>query len=479
MDIFLYLTLIVLFVFFYLSESFTKFSQVFSVNITSNIIMIFVLIIFILLNLFIQLSNNNVITIYIINSFYYVIGLDKLSFIFVILTVFLIILCSIYNIKNIITKSFTWFFIIISMFLGLIITFIAQDLILFLVGFEFVLIPLFWIVIEFGSRTNRVFASYFLVIVTLFGSSFFLIALFLLYIENFSISFQSLAFYSNYISEVRQSLIWFFLLVGLIVKIPLIPLHLWLPEAHAEAPTIGSVLLAGVVLKLGTYGMIRCLIFLFSNSEIFFSSILVTFGLINIMFSAIVSLIQLDIKKAIAYGSIAHIGLVVAGLGESFYLSESGSILIIIFHGVVSPLLFFIVGSLYDRISTRNYYYFGSLSIYSPLLAIQWFFAVLGNVAFPGTASFVGELQVLISLVIINPFIALLIIFATFVNLIWNFLLIIRIIFISSKSWSILFFQDISLKEFSIFSILNFWSLLPGIFVADFLSFIEYSFYYI
>lgn len=426
-----------------------------------------------------QLSINGVVTIYFLNSFYYVIGVDKLSIIFITLSVFLFILCLIYNIKNMINKTNTWLFIIIAMFIGLIITFAAQDLILFLVGFEFVLIPLFWIVIEFGSRTNRVFASYFLVIITLFGSCFFLIALFLLFLENSTITFQALNLYTNLISENRQSLVWLILLLGLMVKVPLIPLHLWLPEAHAEAPTIGSVLLAGVVLKLGTYGIVRCLLFLFSNAEIFFSSIIITFGLLNILFAAMVSLIQLDVKKAIAYGSIAHIGLVVAGLGETFYISESGAILIIIFHGIVSPLLFFIVGSIYDRIATRNYYYFGSLALLSPVMAIHWFLAVLGNVAFPGTASFAGELQVLLSLVIINPFIGLLIIFCTFVNLMWNFILIIRIIYISAKSWSILFFQDISLKEFSIFSILNIWNILPGIFIADLLFFMEYSFYYI
>lgn len=471
--------LIFLFVYFHFMLNSFKFNYFPSVNIFSNMISILVLLLLFLISLLYQLSNNNLITFYIFNSSYYVLGIDKLSVIFVMLTILLFILCYVYNIKNILVKINTWLFITFSMFLGLVITFIAQDLILFLVGFEFVLIPLFWIVIEFGSRTNRVFASYFLVIITLFGSCFFLIALFLLFIENSTISFQFLTIYSNFLSESRQSLIWLFLLLGLIVKVPLIPLHLWLPEAHAEAPTIGSVLLAGVVLKLGTYGIIRCLIFIFSNAEIFFSSLLITFGILNMLYAAMVSIIQLDIKKAIAYGSIAHIGLVVASLGETFNISESGSILIIIFHGIVSPLLFFIVGSLYDRIATRNYYYFGSLSIFSPLLALQWFFAVLGNVAFPGTSSFAGELQVLISLVILNPFIGLLIIFCTFVNLIWNFLLMIRIIFISVKNWSILFFQDISLKEFVIFSILNFFNILPGIFVFDLLLYLEYSFYYI
>jgi len=117
--------------------------------------------------------------------------------------------------------------------------------------------------------------------------------------------------------------------------------------------------------------MVRCLLFIFSNAEVYYTSIMITFGLLNILFAAIVSLIQLDVKKAIAYGSIAHMGLVVAGLGETFYISESGAVLIIVFHGIVSPLLFFIVGSIYDRIATRNHYYFGSLSLYSPLLALQ------------------------------------------------------------------------------------------------------------
>jgi NADH-quinone oxidoreductase subunit M len=129
--------------------------------------------------------------------------------------------------------------------------------------------------------------------------------------------------------------------------------------------------LAGIVLKLGTYGIIRCLVFIFANVEVFLSSILIVFGLLNIIFAAIISLRQLDIKKAVAYGSVAHMGTVVAGLSEIFYISEFGSVLIIVFHGVVSPLLFFLVGSLYDRFGTRNYYYYGSLALYSPILAIQ------------------------------------------------------------------------------------------------------------
>lgn len=423
--------------------------------------------------------NDSIFMIYFLNSFYYSIGIDKFSFLFLILLTFLFSICFIYNIKNTVVKSKIWFFSLNFIFIALLLTFISQDLLTFFIGFEFVLIPLFWIVIEFGSRSNKIFAAFFIVILTLFGSCFFLIGFFSIFLETSSLNFNFLSFSLSYLSESRQSFIWIFLFLGLIVKVPLIPLHLWLPEAHGEAPTVGSVLLAGVVLKLGTYGLIRCLVFLFSNVEVFIGSILFAYGLINIVFAAMISLRQLDIKKAIAYGSIAHIGTVIIGLSEIFNFSEFGSVIIIIFHGLVSPLLFFLVGSLYDRFGTRNIYYFGSLALISPLFSINWFLAVLGNVAFPGTGSFIGEMTIFISLLFMNPFCGVLLVFATFANLAWNFLLITRVVFLHYQINYLTFFYDISLKEFVIFFLLNLLSIFSGLFAFELSSFLEYSFYYI
>nr|NP_050061.1 NADH dehydrogenase subunit 4 [Pedinomonas minor]AAD19670.1 NADH dehydrogenase subunit 4 [Pedinomonas minor] len=462
-----------LYIFYQTNKQFTLFNWYNSLSI------IFLLnLIYLLFSTYLN-YNDSIFIVYFFNSFYYSIGIDKFSFLFLILLSFLFSICFIYNIKNIIIKSKIWLFSLISIFIALLFTFISQDLLTFFIGFEFVLIPLFWIVIEFGSRSNKIFAAFFIVILTLFGSCFFLIGFFSIFLEISSLNFNFLSFSLSYLSESRQSFIWIFLFLGLMVKVPLIPLHLWLPEAHGEAPTVGSVLLAGVVLKLGTYGLIRCLVFLFSNVEVFIGSILFAYGFLNMVFAALISIRQLDIKKAIAYGSIAHIGTVVIGLSEVFNFSEFGSVIIIIFHGLVSPLLFFLVGSLYDRFGTRNIYYFGSLALISPLFSVNWFLAVLGNVAFPGTGSFVGEITIFISLLFMNPFCGILLVFATFANLAWNFLLITRVVFLHYQINYLTFFYDISLKEFVIFLLLNILSIFSGLFAFELSSFLEYGFYYI
>jgi NADH:ubiquinone oxidoreductase subunit 4 (subunit M) len=224
---------------------------------------------------------------------------------------------------------------------------------------------------EFGSRINRVFASYFLLIITLFGSSFFSISLFLLYMETFSMNFVHLSFCVNFISEGRQSVIWVLLFLGLIVKIPLAPLHLWLPEAHTEASTVGSVILAGAVLKLGTYGIIR-LLFVMYNSNLFFSNVVTILGAIGMFVASFISMVKIDIKKIVAYGSVMHMGFLIVGISEcTSTVSRMGVLFVIVFHGVVSAVIFFMIGMIYERIATRNYYYLGSFSILAPLFSLN------------------------------------------------------------------------------------------------------------
>ena len=282
--------------------------------------------------------------------------------------------------------------------------FCMLDLLLFYVFFESVLLPMFLIIGVWGSRERKIRAAYQFFLYTLIGSLFMLLAILLIYFQTGTTDLQVL-FVSEF-SLQRQFLLWFAFFASFAVKVPMIPVHIWLPEAHVEAPTSGSVILAGVLLKLGTYGFVRYSIPLFPDASVYFTPLVYTMSIIGIIYASLTTLRQIDLKKIIAYSSVAHMGFVTLGLFSLNIQGIEGALLLMLSHGFVASSLFLCIGVLYDRTHTRLVKYYGGLVHVMPLFSVFFLIFTMGNLSLPGTSSFVGEFLILVGVFQTNPFVA-------------------------------------------------------------------------
>ena len=314
--------------------------------------------------------------------------IDWISFFFFFLTNLFIYLCLISISKEQEFFKETLFFLIFLQW-GLLLAFITVDILGFFIFFESTLIPIFFIVLLLGSRERRIRASYLISIYTLFGSIFMLFTILYLYNKIGTSSYLVLSTIDFSLTD--QYWLWLFFFLAFAAKIPTFPLHIWLPEAHVEAPTIGSVLLAALLLKLGTYGLIRFGIFLFPYGTINFSAFVSLLAMISIVYTSMIAIRQIDLKKIIAYSSVGHMNVVLLGIILINVDNLEGAIFQMLSHGVVSGALFFCVGALYKRYKVRSLKYFGGLMQTNPLLCVMFLIFFMGNISFPGTSSFVGE----------------------------------------------------------------------------------------
>ena len=314
-------------------------------------------------------------------------GFDSISFVLIGLTSLLTLICLIsgVNMKNF--KEFCVYFLIIQFFLFLAWT--VLDLFIFYICFESVLIPMFLVINSWGSRNRKTKAAYMFFIYTLAGSISMLIAIFYIFIIKGTTSLIELIKFPFLVTE--QKWIWLAFFLAMAVKTPIIPFHSWLPEAHVEAPTPGSVLLAGILLKLGGYGLLRFLIPLFPEASIYFSTFITPLCLCSILFASLTALRQNDLKRVIAYASIAHMNLIILGIFSFNIYGIQGAIFQMISHGLVSSLLFLCIGVLYERSSTRLIQNYSGLVSTMPKFTFIFFIATVSNMAHPGTSSFIGE----------------------------------------------------------------------------------------
>lgn len=322
-----------------------------------------------------------------------ILGIDGISLFFLLLTTLLIPICLLLSWssvkKNL--KEYLIAFLLLEFFL--IFVFSILDLLLFYIFFESILIPMFLIVGVWGSRERKILASYYFFLYTLLGSVIMLLSIIYIYFQVGTTDYEMLLTFS--FSKFEQKFLWFAFFIAFASKVPMVPVHLWLPEAHVEAPTAGSVILAGVLLKLGTYGLIRYSIPLFPNASFFFTPFVYTIAVIGIIYTSFTAIRQSDFKRIIAYTSIAHMNLVILGIFSFNTVGIEGAIFQSLSHGFVASALFLVIGVVYDRYHTRIVKYYSGLASVMPLYVSIFLFFTMANISFPGTSSFIGELLVL------------------------------------------------------------------------------------
>ena len=379
----------------------------------------------------------------------FIIGVDGISLFFIILTTFLIPVCILVGWTNITIyiKEYCIAFLVLESLT--IAVFSVLDLLLFYIFFESVLIPMFIIIGIWGSRERKIRAAYQFFLYTLLGSVLMLLAILLIYFQVGTLDLQIL--YTTSFSETRQIVLWLAFFASFAVKVPMIPVHIWLPEAHVEAPTAGSVILAGIMLKLGTYGFLRFSIPLFPYACIYFTPLIYTASVIAIIYTSLTTLRQVDLKKIIAYSSVAHMNFVTIGLFSLNAQAIEGSILLMISHGLVSPALFLCVGVLYDRHKTRALGYYTGCARTMPIFAILFIFFTMSNISLPGTSSFIGEFLVLLGAFQSNTFVAVMAATGMVLGAAYALWLCNRIIYGLAKPYLITAFSDLTRKEFFMF----------------------------
>ena len=355
--------------------------------------------------LYVFLNQNLKTSFYVVDKFSWIsaygidliIGLSGMSFLLVTLNCLLVLL-SILSLNE--NHSFSKGFLSSLMLLQASVNgvFLAGDLISLFIFFEALLIPMYFLMGIWGGE-NRRYATIKFILYTVFGSIFILAGTIytgvLSYLSsgNFALDFDSLSTLS--ITSSQSKILFLLFTFGFLIKVPIFPLHTWLPDAHVEAPTAGSILLAGVLLKVGAYGILRVSIPFFTEGFIEYQFLIGTLSVVGIIYGAVVAIVQIDIKKLIAYSSISHMGFVMLGISAGRYLSLEGAVIQMINHGITSGALFMLVGFLYERRHTRRISDFGGLKKSMPIYAGIFLFTSFASIGLPGLNGFVGEFMIL------------------------------------------------------------------------------------
>ncbi len=337
----------------------------------------------------------------------YHVGVDGISLYLVLLTTLLMPICILAGWNSITTRVREYmmaFLILEALVIG---TFCALDAILFYLFFEAVLIPMYLIIGIWGGA-NRVYAAFKFFLFTLLGSILFLVAVLYLYFTFGTTDIPTLAERVPSLSLEVQRYLWLAMFASFSVKMPMWPVHTWLPDAHVQAPTAGSVILAGVLLKIGGYGFLRFSLPMLPAASLYFAPLVYTLSVVAVIYTSLVALVQTDMKKLIAYSSVAHMGLVTVGLFSFNQQGLDGAIVQMLSHGLVSAALFLCVGVVYDRLHTREIARYGGVAYVMPRYAALFLFFTMASAGLPGTSGFVGEFMVIMGIFKANTLVALL-----------------------------------------------------------------------
>ena len=391
----------------------------------------------------------------------FVMGVDGISLPFVLLTALLTplaILASWHSITSRVREYMMGFLVLETLMLG---TFCALDLLVFYLFFEAVLIPMFLIIGIWGGE-SRVYAAFKFFLYTLAGSVLMLVAMLAMSRIAGTTDIASLQEFTF----TPSTQFWLFLafFASFAIKIPMWPFHTWLPDAHVEAPTAGSMILAGILLKMGGYGFLRFSLPMFPDASLFFAPIIMVMSVIAIIYTSLVALAQQDMKKLIAYSSVAHMGFVTVGIFSINAQGIAGAIFQMISHGLISAALFFAVGVVYDRLHTRDIDAYGGVADAMPRYAVFFMIMMLGSVGLPGTSGFVGEFVVLIGAWQANPIIAILSATGIVLGAIYMLWLYRRVVFGAAENDAVANLAPLNRRELVIFAPLVVLVLWYGIF---------------
>lgn len=374
----------------------------------------------------------------------YHMGVDGISMLFVILTTFLMPLCilaSWNSVEHRVKEYMIAFLILETLMIGV---FCALDIVLFYVFFEAGLIPMFIIIGVWGGK-RRVYASFKFFLYTLLGSVLMLIAMMAMYWEAGTTDIPTLL--THVFPAGMQYWLWFAFFASFAVKMPMWPVHTWLPDAHVEAPTAGSVILAGILLKMGGYGFLRFSLPMFPVASIDLAPLVFALSVVAIVYTSLVALMQEDIKKLIAYSSVAHMGFVTLGIFAMNEQGVQGAIFQMLSHGLVSGALFLCVGVIYDRMHTREIAAYGGLVNNMPKYATVFMIFTMANVGLPGTSGFVGEFLTLLSVFKVNTWVAFFATTGVILSAAYALWLYRRVVFGSLTKESLKGMLDLSARE--------------------------------
>ncbi len=397
----------------------------------------------------------------------YHLGVDGISMLFVILSTFLTPLCVLASWEAIQTrvKEYMIAFLLLETFMvGM---FCALDFVLFYIFFEGVLIPMFLIIGVWGGA-NRVYAAFKFFLYTLTGSVLLLVAVMVIYFDAETTDIVRLIGIG--FDPELQIWLWLAFFASFAVKVPMWPVHTWLPDAHVEAPTAGSVILAGVLLKMGAYGFLRFSLPMLPVASEFFAPFVYTLSIIAIVYTSLVALAQEDMKKLIAYSSVAHMGFVTIGIFTVQTQGVEGAIVQMLSHGVISAALFLCVGVVYDRLHTREIARYGGLVHRMPVYAAVFMVFTLGAVGLPGTSGFVGEFLVLVGAFQVNTWLALLATTGIVLGAAYMLYLYRRVIFGALTREDLKTMADLNRREIAVFAPLVAATLWMGIWPEPFLD---------
>ena len=401
------------------------------------------------------------------NGISYHMGVDGISMLFVILTTFLMPLCILASWEAIHTRVREYrvaFLVMETLMIGV---FCALDLVLFYLFFEGGLIPMFLIIGVWGGP-RRVYATFKFFLYTLLGSVLMLLAILAMYFQAGTTDIVTLLHFS--FDPTVQKWLWLAFFASFAVKVPMWPVHTWLPDAHVEAPTAGSVILAGVLLKMGAYGFLRFSLPMFPLASHYFTPLIWTLSVVAIIYTSLVALVQQDMKKLIAYSSVAHMGFITIGIFTLTQQGLQGGLLQMISHGVVSGALFLCVGVVYDRLHTREISRYGGLVENMPKYAFLFMVFTMANLGLPATSGFVGEFLILVGTFKVNTWVAVLATTGVITGAAYSLWLYRRIIFGVLTKPDLKVLLDLSPREVLVFGPLLAVTLWIGIYPQPFLN---------